>query len=86
MVDKTNEYEVKVRELTALKNKLEGERIRVEGLKRHADEIEAQCQVYQCLNAVVIGHLVNSGVGSNGPTMQRKYIQIELNQQRPSSS
>ncbi|GAB5592606.1 Structural maintenance of chromosomes protein 6 [Umbelopsis nana] len=44
LVDKTNEYEVKVRELTALKNKLEGERIRVEGLKRHADEIEAQCQ------------------------------------------
>lgn len=45
LVDKTNEYDVMVRNVSALQAKVENERIRVEGLKRQAEEQEAICKV-----------------------------------------
>jgi chromosome segregation ATPase len=45
LVDKTNDYDVMVRNVRALQAKVENERIRVEGLKRQAEEQEAVCKV-----------------------------------------
>ncbi|KAI9284702.1 hypothetical protein BC943DRAFT_307252 [Umbelopsis sp. AD052] len=44
LVDKTNDCEIKIRAIASLRNKVESERIRVEGLRRSAEELEKTCK------------------------------------------
>ena len=45
LVERTNAYDVKADEIKAQRKKVDTERIRVEGLKRQAEEIETTCKV-----------------------------------------
>ncbi|CAO3671505.1 unnamed protein product [Umbelopsis ramanniana] len=44
LVEKTNDCEIKIRAIASLRNKVESERIRVEGLRRSAEELEKTCK------------------------------------------
>ncbi|KAJ2957925.1 hypothetical protein NQZ79_g6440 [Umbelopsis isabellina] len=54
LVDKTNDYDVMVRNVSALQAKVENERIRVEGLKRQAEEQETICK--QWIQAAMVDY------------------------------
>ena len=45
LVEKTNDCEIKIRAIASQRNKVESERIRVEGLRRSAEELEKTCKV-----------------------------------------
>jgi hypothetical protein len=53
LVDKTNDCEIKLRAIASLRNKVESERIRVEGLRRSAEELEKTCKVSYTIHAII---------------------------------